>query len=301
MRKLATDFLNSMAYERGYSGHTRAAYERDLSCFFLFLEGQGIDAFGQVARGHLAAFLQQEKTQGMSLATRARRLVAIKVFFTYLVSEGHLRQNVTAALVSKRHGRTLPKTLSEQDISALLDSVAGAAPRDVRDRCMLELFYASGLRVSEVTGLQVGDVRMDDATVQCIGKGNRERLVPIGEAACGWLARYLAEARAPLARRTADASTLFLTRLGQPFTRQGVFDMLDKRARAAGILKGVSPHVLRHCFATHLLVHGTQIRAIQEMLGHADIATTQIYTHVDDDKVLNAHAQFHPRSRLHPE
>jgi integrase/recombinase XerD len=297
MRRQAIHFLDSIAYERGLSKHTRAAYERDLSFFFLFLEEQGhVTALEQITREHIAAFLVHEKRQGLSMATCARRLVAIKVFFSYLMSEGHLRQNVAAVMSSGRHGRVLPRTLSEQDVATLLNAIKGESPFDVRDRCMLELFYASGLRVSEVVNLGIGDVRIDEGVVRCEGKGKRERIVPIGSEACAWLDRYLASARPGFAKRTGDATALFLTRLGTPFTRQGIFDMLVKRARAAGIMSGVSPHVLRHCFATHLLAHGTQIRAIQEMLGHADIATTQIYTHVDDSEVLRTHARFHPRS-----
>jgi len=298
MRKQAVQFLDSIAYERGLSGHTRAAYERDLSQFFLFLEERGLaSAPGQITRGHIAAFLLDEKRQGMAVATRARRLAAIRVFLGHLVSEGLLRQNVTATMASGRLGRSLPRTLSERDVAALLGSIQGKGPFEVRDRCMLELFYASGLRVSEVTGLHIGNVRVDEGIVRCVGKGSRERVVPIGAEACAWLGRYLAEARPWFARGSGDAVSLFLTRLGRPFTRQGVFDMLVKRAHAAGIMKGISPHVLRHCFATHLLAHGAQIRAIQEMLGHADIATTQIYTHVDDSEVLRTHARFHPRNR----
>jgi len=297
MRKQAADFLDSIAYERGLSEHTRAAYERDLSRFFLFLEEQGrAHTPEQVTREHIAAFLLNEKRLGLSATTRARRLAAIRVFFGYLVSEGHLKRDVTAAMASARLGRVLPRTLSERDVAALLGSVSGDGAFEVRDRCMLELFYASGLRVSEVTGLHVGNVRVDEGIVRCVGKGSRERVVPIGCEACKWLDRYLAEARPKFARRSGDAASLFLTRLGRPFTRQGVFDMLVKRARAAGLVKGISPHVLRHCFATHLLAHGTHIRAIQEMLGHADIATTQIYTHVDDGDVLRTHARFHPRN-----
>lgn len=298
MRRQAAHFLDSIAYERGLSEHTREAYERDLSSFFLFLEQQAkVNAFEAVTRDHIAAFLLHEKRQGMSIATRARRLVAIKVFFSYLMAEGHLQQNVTATLSSGRHGRILPRTLSEQDIAALLNSVSGASAFDVRDRCMLELFYASGLRVSEVVGLHISNVRIDERVVRCVGKGGRERVVPIGSEACRWLDRYLAQARPRFAKRTGDTTSLFLTRLGRPFTRQGIFDMLAKRAHAAGILKGVSPHVLRHCFATHLLTHGTQIRAIQEMLGHANIVTTQIYTHVAEGDVLRTHTAFHPRNK----
>jgi integrase/recombinase XerD len=298
MRREAALFLDAIAYERGLSEHTRAAYERDLSDFFAYLENIAkVTSFNGVTREHIADYLLYEKRQGLSIATRARRLVSIKVLFDYLVAEGHLRTNVTETIESAKRGRLLPRTLSEQEIGALLNSIQGTTPQSVRDRCMLELFYACGLRVSEVVNLRVGDIRMDETLVRCIGKGDKQRFVPIGSEACGWLHKYLDEARPALCKRDTAQQALFLTRLGKPFTRQGIFDMLMKRAQTAGLTQSISPHVLRHCFATHLLAHGTQIRAIQEMLGHADIATTQVYTHVDDGELVNVHARFHPRSK----
>jgi integrase/recombinase XerD len=298
MRREAARFLDAIAYERGLSAHTRAAYERDLSDFFAYLESIAkVGSFSEVTREHIADYLLYEKRQGLSIATRARRLVAIKVLFNYLVAEGHLRSNVSETVESAKRGRLLPRTLSEQEIGTLLNSIEGVTAQSIRDRCMLELFYACGLRVSEVVNLRVGDIRMDETLVRCIGKGDKQRFVPIGSEACGWLNKYLAEARPTLCKRDTTQSGLFLTRLGKPFTRQGIFDMLMKRAKAAGLTQTISPHVLRHCFATHLLAHGTQIRAIQEMLGHADIATTQVYTHVDDGELVNVHARFHPRSK----
>jgi integrase/recombinase XerD len=298
MRSEAARFLDAIAYERGLSEHTRAAYERDLSDFFAYLESIAkVASFSEVTREHIADYLLYEKRQGLSIATRARRLVSIKVLFDYLVAEGHLRSNVSETVESAKRGRLLPRTLSEQEIGTLLNSIEGVTPQSIRDRCMLELFYACGLRVSEVVNLRVGDIRMDETLVRCIGKGDKQRFVPIGSEACGWLNKYLAEARPALCTRDTTQSGLFLTRFGKPFTRQGIFDMLLKRAKAAGLTQTISPHVLRHCFATHLLAHGTQIRAIQEMLGHADIATTQVYTHVDDGERVNVHARFHPRSK----
>ncbi len=298
MRSEAARFLDAIAYERGLSEHTRAAYERDLSDFFAYLESIAkVKDFDHVAREHIADYLLYEKRQGLSIATRARRLVAIKVLFTYLVTEGHLRSNVSETVESAKRGRLLPRTLSEQEIGTLLNSIEGVTPQSIRDRCMLELFYACGLRVSEVVNLRVGDIRMDETLVRCIGKGDKQRFVPIGSEACGWLHKYIDEARPALCKRDTTQQALFLTRFGKPFTRQGIFDMLMKRAQTAGLTQSISPHVLRHCFATHLLAHGTQIRAIQEMLGHADIATTQVYTHVDDGELVNVHARFHPRSK----
>jgi len=298
MRSEAARFLDAIAYERGLSEHTRAAYERDLSDFFAYLESIAkVKDFDHVAREHIADYLLYEKRQGLSIATRARRLVAIKVLFTYLVTEGHLRSNVSETVESAKRGRLLPRTLSEQEIGTLLNSIEGVTPQSIRDRCMLELFYACGLRVSEVVNLRVGDIRMDETLVRCIGKGDKQRFVPIGSEACDWLHKYIDEARPALCKRDTTQQALFLTRFGKPFTRQGIFDMLMKRAQTAGLTQSISPHVLRHCFATHLLAHGTQIRAIQEMLGHADIATTQVYTHVDDGELVNVHARFHPRSK----
>lgn len=296
MRGLVAHFLDHIAYERGLSVNTRAAYEKDLLLFVTFLEkAGGVTRFQHVTREHVQAFLEEQRRQGRRVTTRARRLIAVKVFFAFLCAEGHVPENVTDVMSAPAKGRSLPHTLSEADVATLLGSVSGATALDVRDRCMLELLYACGLRVSELTALRVDDVRFGDGVVSCVGKGDKQRLIPLGDEARSWLQRYLAEARPRYARANDNERHVFLTRLGKAFTRQGVFVLLVKRAQAAGIGAAVSPHVLRHCFATHLLAHGAQIRAIQEMLGHADIATTQIYTHVDEGHVTRTHTQFHPR------
>jgi integrase/recombinase XerD len=244
----------------------------------------------------VAAFLDQQRKQGFRASTRARRLVAIKVLFAFLADEGVIPADIAALMNAPPKGRTLPRTLSEEEVASLLAAIDGDAPLTVRDRSMLELFYACGLRVSEVASLRLSDVRLDDAVIACVGKGNKQRLVPLGAVAEAWLRRYLAESRPRLARGNTTQSTLYLTVRGAPFTRQGIFAMLRKRAGEAALARSVSPHVLRHCFASHLLAHGAQIRAIQEMLGHADIATTQVYTHVDDGQARATHARFHPRA-----
>jgi len=296
MRRQVAQFLDHIAYERGLSLNTRAAYESDLSAFVTFLETTAAArSFPEVTREHVAAFLEEQRRRGMRTTTRARRLIAIKVLFAFLSAEGAVPTNVTAVMAAPAKGRVLPRTLSEEEVARLINSVSGDTAYDVRDRCMLELFYGCGLRVSEVTALRAGDVRLEEGLVRCTGKGDKERVIPLGAVAERWVRRYLAEARPRFARGDAAEPHLFLTQRGAPFTRQGVFVMLQKRARAAQIGASLSPHVLRHCFATHLLAHGAQIRAIQEMLGHADIATTQIYTHVDEGLVTRTHAQFHPR------
>ncbi|HRR32596.1 MAG TPA: site-specific tyrosine recombinase XerD [Kiritimatiellia bacterium] len=297
MRAQVEQFLDHIAYERGLSENTRSAYAADLAAFVTFLEESGAaTTFADVTRQHIAVFLEKQRKLGFRATTRARRLIAIKVLLTFLASEGVIPTDVAALMAAPSKGRVLPRTLSEQEIASLLASIDGDAPLVVRDRSMLELFYACGLRVSEVVSLRLSDVRLDDGVVSCIGKGNKQRLIPLGAVAGEWLRRYLAEARPRLARGNMAQSALYLTVRSAPFTRQGVFAMLRKRASEAAIAHAVSPHVLRHCFASHLLAHGAQIRAIQEMLGHADIATTQIYTHVDDGQARATHARFHPRA-----
>ena len=297
MRAQVEQFLDHIAYERGLSENTRAAYAADLAAFVTFVEEGGTTAtFAAVTRRQVAAFLDRQRKLGFRASTRARRLIAIKVLLAFLAGEGVIPADVAALMSAPAKGRVLPRTLSEQEIAGLLAAVDGDAPLTVRDRSMLELFYACGLRVSEVVSLRLSDVRLDDGVVSCIGKGNKQRLIPLGAVADTWLRRYLAESRPRLARGNAAQSTLYLTVRSAAFTRQGVFAMLRKRAGEAALAHAISPHVLRHCFASHLLAHGAQIRAIQEMLGHADIATTQIYTHVDDGQARTTHARFHPRA-----
>ncbi|MDR2849878.1 MAG: tyrosine recombinase XerD [Verrucomicrobiota bacterium] len=298
MRGQIEKFLDHITYERGLAANTRAAYGADLSAFVAFLERTGgVRAFAEVTRQHIADFLEGQHAAGMRATTRARRLVAVKVLFGFLAAEGLVPVDVTAVMDAPAKGLRLPRVLTEAEVLRLIASVSGSGARAVRDRSMIELFYACGLRVSELVALRVGDVRLEEGLVSCIGKGDKQRLIPLGGAAGDWLRRYLAEARPALARGNRAERVLYLTRLGAPFTRQGVFGMLRKRAGEAQLqAPRVSPHVLRHCFASHLLAHGAQLRAIQEMLGHADIATTQIYTHVDEGSAVRTHALFHPRA-----
>jgi integrase/recombinase XerD len=296
VRALIARFMDHVAYERGLAANTRAAYERDLLALAEFLERRTPGgAPGVPGREDLAAFLEEQRARGFAASTRARRMIAIRVFFKFLLAEGAVRENAAEALGAPRKGRALPRVLSESQVSALLASVEGRGRLAVRDRCMLELLYACGLRVSELTSLRLSDVRLDEGVVRCVGKGDKQRLVPFGAAAREWLARYVDAVRPGFARGRDAGEWLFLTRRGAPFTRQGVFDMLAKRGRSAALGGALSPHMLRHSFATHLLAHGAHVRAIQELLGHADIATTQIYTHVDDARVTRTHAAFHPR------
>ena len=287
-------FQSHLLLERRLARNTAAAYVRDLKAFAAFVAPRGKSGPEAVVADDVTAFLSDELAQGLRATTRARRLVAVKTFFRFLAGEGLIAEDPCATLESVKKGVTLPKILSEPVVRKLLEGLSGGTDREVRDRAMLELLYACGLRVSELCGLSVRDVHLDDGFVRCLGKGGKERLVPVGESAVAAVSRYLA-VRANFLRR-GDGGRLFVTRLGGPFTRMGVFKVVKERAAAAGIdPTKVSPHVFRHCFASHLLAHGANVRSIQEMLGHADIGTTQVYTHVDAAQFRNVHAEHHPR------
>jgi integrase/recombinase XerD len=297
-------FLDALGYERGLSAHTQAAYRRDLEAFTAFLGRIGIVAAAAVTRDAITAFLQDQRHNGRAAATVARRLVAIKMFFRFLAAEGRAPADVTETMASPKAGRLLPHIPGEGEVARLIDGrvpgghrdSARAAAREARDRSVVELFYACGLRVSELASLRVGDVDRDSAQVRCTGKGSKQRVIPVGEAALAALGRYLDQARPALASGCPADGVLFVNGRGGGFTRQGVWRLIVRRARAAGIRGRVTPHTLRHCFASHLLLHGADLRAIQELLGHADIATTQIYTHVDSSRLLQIHRDFHPRA-----
>jgi len=297
-------FLEALGYERGLSANTQAAYRRDLEAFTAFLLRIGIATAAAVTRDAITAFLQDQRQDGRAAATVARRLVAIKVFFRFLVAEGRIPADVTETMVSPKAGRLLPRIPGEGDVARLIDGrvpdghreSVRAAACEARDRSVVELFYACGLRVSELAALRVGDVDHDSAQVRCTGKGSKQRVIPVGEAALTALGRYLDQARPVLASGCPADGPLFVNGRGGGFTRQGVWRLIVQRARAAGIRGRVTPHTLRHCFASHLLQHGADLRAIQELLGHVDIATTQIYTHVDSSHLLQIHRDFHPRA-----
>jgi integrase/recombinase XerD len=240
-------------------------------------------------------FLQAEKDRGLSVNSISRRLVAVKVFFRYLQQEGMLDRNVTEAMDSPRLWRILPGLLSTRDIERLLSLPFGEERQSLRDGALLELMYATGMRVSEVAELKLEDVHFESGYVRCFGKGSKMRVVPFGEKARERLQRYLAQGR-PRFCREGTPRHVFLTYRGRPFTRKGIWKLVKDYAGRAGVSRPVSPHTLRHSFASHLLANGAPLRVIQEMLGHADIATTQVYTHVDQGRLRSVHARYHPRA-----
>lgn len=295
MIALVDQFLDFVSFECGLSPMTRAAYGDDLSSFSRYAQAHGVQSPREVTRKLLLDFLESERDRGQAVSSIARRLVAIKVFFRYLVQENLLQKNITAVMESPRLWKVLPGTLSYREVEALLGIVKGDKVAQVRDRAMLELMYASGLRVSEMVELRMEDLHFDSGYIRCTGKGNKTRVVPVGTQARQAVERYLSEARPRLAGDRISPH-VFLTFRGGKFSRKTVWKMIRTHARHAGITKKVSPHTLRHSFATHLLANGAPLRMIQEMLGHADIATTQIYTHVDQDRLKSVHHQFHPRA-----
>jgi integrase/recombinase XerD len=296
MDTLIEHFLDFLTLERGLSRNTRAAYRADLVAFAAAMEAAGVRLPHAVTRDMILDFLMAERERGLSVNSVCRRLVAVKVFFRYLQGEGFLDGNVTDVMESPRLWQVLPGVLSVREVERLLEAPHGDEPRAVRDRAVLECFYGTGLRVSELAGLQRGDLEFDAGCLRCRGKGNKERVVPLGGKARLALERYLAEARPALARSGVVDDAVFLTYRGRGFTRQGLWLLIKQYARLAGIHKPISPHTLRHSFASHLLANGAPLRVIQELLGHADISTTQVYTHVDQGRLRAVHERYHPRA-----
>ena len=289
------DFIASLRLEREMSENTCAAYTRDLTAFAAFLTARGLSGAAEVTVAEIDAYLGAGRERGLADSTRARRLAAIRMWLRHLKARRIIGNDPSEALDPPKRARGLPKILSEEEVALMIDGVGGTAPRDLRDRAMLEVLYGSGLRVSELCALRLEDVVAEGELLRVFGKGSKERVVPIGGAAGTALDSYLTEARAAFLKGALAETHVFVTRLGRPFTRQGVFKIIRERAAAAGIAADrISPHVLRHCFASHMLQHGADIRAIQEMLGHADIGTTQIYTHIDVSRFREIH-RLHPR------
>jgi integrase/recombinase XerD len=279
--------------ERGLSVNTLSAYRSDLSAFAAWLNQQRT-ALHDAQRNQLLSYLALRVQQGTRPHTTARLLSSLRRFYRYLVREGRLTEDPSARIDAPKLGRALPKSLTETEVESLLAVPKIDAALGMRDRTMLEVLYASGLRVSELVSLTLDQVNLRQGVVRVVGKGSKERLVPLGEEAVAWLERYLAEARHDLVQgRLNDA--LFPTRRGAAMTRQAFWQLIKRYAKQAGINKPLSPHTLRHAFATHLLNHGADLRVVQLLLGHSDLSTTQIYTHVARERLKDLHARHHPR------
>lgn len=288
-------FEDALALEEGASPRTIEAYRRDVVRCATFLRGQGITTARDITPAALREFVYHLKDLGLAGSSIRRNISALRTWFRVMVAEGLVAHDPTERLDSPQRWRTLPEVLSVDEVTRLLAAPQLDERLAFRDRAMLELAYGAGLRVSEWIGLALKDVLLEEGLLRVFGKGSKERLVPIGRSAIGAVAVYIRELR-PVLEKGSGKGILFLNGRGQPLTRMGAWKILRKYVEQAGIEKSVSPHTLRHSFATHLLEGGADLRAVQEMLGHADIATTQIYTHVDREYLRSVHRQFHPRS-----
>ena len=283
-----------MAVEKGSSLNTLEAYSRDLRRFAGYLRQEKIGPPGHVAPVHLVAFLGTLKKEGLSATSINRNLAAIRGFYRYLLRSGHIPENPLTKVSLAKVWMRLPDTLSRQEMEELLQRPDDSTPKGLRDKAMFELLYATGLRVSELLTLTANSVNWQVGCLTATGKGRKERIVPIGKAAIAILRRYMDESR-PLLLKGKKTDILFVNRRGGGLTRQALWKMIRKYAMLAGLQKKVHPHTFRHSFATHLLEGGADLRAVQVMLGHADISTTQVYTHVTSERLKEIHRKYHPR------
>ncbi len=287
-------FLDALWMERGLSENTLAAYRSDLSHYAAWLRQQSGKRITAADRGALLHYLSHLTTEGRHPRTVARVLSSLRSFYHHLLSEGVRSDDPTARVDSPRVGRALPETLTEDEVERLLDSPEVISHIGLRDRAMIEMMYGGGFRVSELVKLRIDALNLRQGVVRVVGKGRKERLVPLGGEALHWVDRYLGEGRPELMQgRSSDA--LFVTARGTGMTRQAFWFRLKKYGQASGIVTPFSPHTLRHAFATHLLNHGADLRSVQMLLGHSDLSTTQIYTHVARERLKNIHQKHHPR------
>ena len=287
-------FLNHLTLERGLSDNSIDAYARDLKRYLQYLNDLGLAEPDRIQRPAIVDFIEQLVQAGLAPASVARTISAVRGFHRFLVSEGFSKTDPGEQLEAPRLKRGLPGVLDVHEVESLLKQPDTSRPLGLRDRAMLELMYACGLRITELLTLRESDLFLEQGFVRCWGKGSKERVIPVGAIAQSWVKRYLDQVR-PRWAKPGLSQTLFLNRRGGHLSRMGFWKILRRYAQKAGIRKRVHPHILRHSFATHLLEGGADLRSVQEMLGHADISTTQIYTHVDREYLKEVHRQFHPR------
>lgn len=294
MRELIEAFLNYLSVERGLSRNTIAAYQDDLKNYAAFVESRGIQTVSKTSRSDISDFMFSQKDRGIAPTSIARRLAAIKSFYRFLVRERILTIDPTVLVDTPKLWHRIPDTLSVNEVELLLNQPDSKDAQGIRDKAILETLYATGMRVSEAVNLKSSNVNVDIGFLRCIGKGNKERVIPLGKKAIACIQKYVAGAREKLAH-SKESEFLFISRLGSRISRQSFWKIVKKYARQAGIKKPIRPHALRHSFATHLLERGADLRSVQEMLGHSNISTTQIYTHVNKDRLKAIHKTYHPR------
>ncbi len=295
MERLLKEFIYFLSVEKGLSSNTLESYQRDLRKFFLFLRGKNINEIVKISRIIITDFLMEQREKGLAPSTLTRNLASIRSFYQFLLKEQIITENPAVELETPRAEKKLPKVLSFNEIELLLEQPETKNAIGLRDKAMLELLYATGIRVSELVSLNVNEVNLKMGFLKCDGKGNKERMIPLGSVAIRSIQEYLQNSR-PKILKQKEEKALFVNQQGTRLTRQGFWKILKKYALKAGIETDITPHTLRHSFATHLLENGADLRSVQEMLGHADIATTQIYTHVARRKIKEIYNQTHPRA-----
>lgn len=287
-------FIDSLWSQKGLAELTLRAYQQDLRQFSKWLDARSVRLI-DADQASIQCYLAERFDAGASARSNARLLSTLKQYYRHLIRNGERQDNPTALISAPRIHRSLPQSLAESDIEKLLQAPDLESAYGLRDRCMLELMYSSGLRVSELVGLQLNQVNANLGLVRLVGKGNKERVVPVGEEALHWLSRYLEQARPELQKSTAPGDALFLSSRGSAITRQAFWQNIKKHLLKAGVKTVFSPHSLRHAFATHLLNHGADLRTVQMLLGHSSLSTTQIYTHIAQQRLASIHAEHHPR------
>lgn len=295
LESLIDHFIHYLAVERGLAANTLASYRRDLQQYASFLQRRHLSAWQEAKRSTVIAFLAEMQEKGRATSTLSRHLASLRAFYGFLLREGWIDTDPTVHLESPKLEKRLPHVLSVEEVDLLLASPDLSQPTGLRDKAMLELLYATGIRVSELVSLNIGDVNINMGFLRCVGKGSKERIIPLGSMAEKYVDQYLARSRRQLLRDRLEPA-LFLNHHGKRLSRQGFWKIIKKYAQVAHIDKRITPHTLRHSFATHLLENGADLRSVQEMLGHADISTTQIYTHVTKTRLKEVYAHTHPRA-----
>jgi len=295
MNLFLKEYLNVLRLEKNLSENTVISYSNDISALFRFLESYGVSDPSGISYNQIASFFRSLNSLGLASSSSARYYSSIKGFFKYLFVNKYIKENPVEKLMPPKLSKNLPEVLSVNDIDSILSKPDTEDKLGLRDRAILELLYACGTRVSEMINLQLSDLFFRDEVIRVFGKGSKERLVPIGRSAVSWVNLYLKNSRPLLEKKMKSENYLFLNSRGSRLSRMGAWKIIDRYAKEAGIMKAVHPHTFRHSFATHLLEGGADLRAVQEMLGHADISTTQIYTHIDREYIKQVHRDCHPR------
>lgn len=295
MNQFVDEYLSVIKFEKNLSENTVNSYSSDIEKFLLYAEKNKITDLNDIDSKLIAKYFELQRTRGITNTTSARYLSAIKSFFKYLFNNRYIQKNPAEKFSSAKRSRKLPSVLSVEEIEKILDCPDTKEKFGLRDKAILELFYSCGLRVSELVNVKINDLFFKEEVIRVFGKGSKERIVPIGRSAVKWVIEYLSKSRPLLEKKIRSQNYLFLNSRGSKLTRMGVWKIVNRYALESGIKRDIHPHVFRHSFATHLLEGGADLRAVQEMLGHSDISTTQIYTHIDRNYIKQVHRDHHPR------